>query len=120
MKAMDKVRWYTMNKCGKGLCPRVGSGTVPVGMVCGPCRRVGRILYVVPAGTKPNREIYRMKRAGIDVHNVWNSGKARDHESYLVVCNNKVYWPRVKSLTVIPDGNRSATCDPAGLSDAQH
>ncbi|MCK9569790.1 hypothetical protein M0R72_12675 [Candidatus Pacearchaeota archaeon] len=52
----------------------------------------GEVVAIVPAGESPNRPPY------IGYKPLVNPGMARNHESYIVVCKGKTYWPRVSVL----------------------
>jgi hypothetical protein len=55
--------------------------------------KTGIIIVVIPRRTNPLSidEVKKMKLC-------FEYGSGRDHDSYMVKANNRVYWPRVKHL----------------------
>ncbi len=54
--------------------------------------KIGVIVEVVPAGSRPNRDRFLSLYRGSGV------GLPRNHESYVVQVKTKIYWPRASKL----------------------
>lgn len=56
--------------------------------------KVGEVVAVVPAGGDPNAALEQSNLP----RRLKNPGMRRDHESYVVRANGKLYWPVVSKL----------------------
>lgn len=54
----------------------------------------GTVLEIIPEKEAPYLFFLKYKKCKWE----WGGGRPRDHESYLVLVGNKIYWPRVKHL----------------------
>ena len=59
--------------------------------------KVGTIAEVIPALSRPDAEKWPSLFTGA------GPGASRNHESYIVTVGKRVYWPRVKRLSVVAE-----------------